>query len=236
MKRLLNWFALDHRSLGHQPLFWMAMGLPVLLFFYFGWFSWKGSSLQWDQDGFNNFINSSRLPLGLLALTIPFTVLITSMHRSIQTAKQIEEAQVKNTADRHFAHMKFFIDELEKIEIIRSPIALYSVIFPNAKENDFSWESEPIQDLIELNEQIISSVREMYYSIEANTNEEEAKARIKKAFDLVKNATIADEEGGEWVIFNPLKLIPSEGVENDLKRIIEFQAHVEKILMTSQLL
>lgn len=96
MKKFLIWLALDHRSLGHQPLFWIAMVLPVALFLIFGYLSWIGSSPQWDSKGFSHFIEISKLPLGLLTLAIPFTALVTSMHRSIQTAKQIEHGESKS--------------------------------------------------------------------------------------------------------------------------------------------
>ncbi len=95
MKRVLSWLALDHRSLGHQPLFWVAIFLPVTLFLFFGCLSWIGSSPQWNYEGFNHFIDRSKLPLGFLTLSIPFTALVTSMHRSIQTAKQIEHNDQK---------------------------------------------------------------------------------------------------------------------------------------------
>lgn len=97
MKRFLNWLALDHRSLGHQPLFWVAIFLPVTLFIVFACISWIGSSPQWNYEGFNHFIDRSKLPLGLLALALPFTALVTSWHRSIQTAKQIEHNDQKES-------------------------------------------------------------------------------------------------------------------------------------------
>lgn len=130
MKRFLNWLALDHRSLGHQPLFWLAIFLPVTLFIVFGCISWIGSNPQWNYKGFNRFIEISKLPLGLLALALPFTALVTSWHRSIQTAKQIEETQVKNTADLYYAHLKFFIEQLEGNRLVLTPIQLHKRLYP----------------------------------------------------------------------------------------------------------
>lgn len=137
MKRVWSWFALDHRSLGHQPLFWVAIFLPVTLFLFFGCLSWIGSSPQWNYEGFNHFIDRSKLPLGLLALALPFTALVTSWHRSIQTAKQIEDTQVKNTADLYYAHLKFFIERLEDNKLVGSPIQLHKTLYPNFSSSHY---------------------------------------------------------------------------------------------------
>lgn len=139
MKIFLRWLALDHRSLGNQPLFWVALFLPVTLFIVFGCLSWIGSSPQWNYEGFNHFIDRSKLPLGFLTLSIPFTALVTSMHRSIQTATQIEKTQeqieaakVKNTADLYYAHLKFFVEQISKAEKIQFPVRLYYEAYPLA--------------------------------------------------------------------------------------------------------
>lgn len=152
MKKFLNWLALDHRSLGHQRLFWVAIFLPIFLFAYFGWFYWKGLDFQWNSEGFSHFIAVSKFPLTLLALILPFTALVTSWHRSIQTAKQIEETQVKNTADLYYAHLKFFIERLEGNSLIRSPIQLHALLYPQMTYSNHS---------LKKNQSIVNSIKEL---------------------------------------------------------------------------
>src|SRR5699024_8970624 len=78
---------LDHNALIRQPLFWAAICWPLAAFFFFGGFVWEGKVWQLDSDGYQNFIDSSKLPLALLALSGPFVAIVVSMHRSVQTAK-----------------------------------------------------------------------------------------------------------------------------------------------------
>lgn len=86
---------LDHRPLSSQWLFWLAIGLPVFFFLFFGCIAWKNSSLQLDHEGFNYFISISRLPLGILATAIPLVAVTSSLHKSIQTAEQIKHSEEK---------------------------------------------------------------------------------------------------------------------------------------------
>jgi len=80
------------------------------------------------------FIDRSKLSLGLLALALPFTALVTSWHRSIQTTTQLEESQIKNQPARYMAHRKFFLDAIGKTNEIDNPIGLYHATFPNTRD------------------------------------------------------------------------------------------------------
>lgn len=97
--QIFSWFKLDHRPLSSQRLFKLVIGLPVVLFFFFGIFSWVGSNFRFDSTGFNNFISISKLPLGLLAMAIPLVAVVSSIHRSIQTSEQIKHAEEKKNEE-----------------------------------------------------------------------------------------------------------------------------------------
>lgn len=120
---LMDWYKLTYSSLTSQWLFWGAIFVPFLSFLYFGIFAWKGHSIDMSSEGLNRFIIISKLPLGLLSLSIPFVAIVTSAHRSIQTATQISSTNTqielikkKNALDELFSREKNFVDKCVYIE------------------------------------------------------------------------------------------------------------------------
>lgn len=118
-----KWYELTHEPLTSQKLFWAAVFVPLLSFLYFGFFAWSGKTVDLSSGGLNKFIDISKLPLGLLSLSIPFVAIITSLHRSIQTATQISTAnsqialvKKKNSLDELFLREKNFVDKCAFIE------------------------------------------------------------------------------------------------------------------------
>ncbi|HEC2575099.1 TPA: hypothetical protein R2K49_003018 [Raoultella ornithinolytica] len=118
-----GWHKLNDNPLTSQGLFWGAILVPLFSFFYFGFFAWNGHSVNMSSQGLNTFIMISKLPLGLLSLSIPFVAIITSVHRSIQTAAQISSsntqvklAKRKNSLDELFSREKNFVDKCVYIE------------------------------------------------------------------------------------------------------------------------
>ncbi|MBA5600748.1 hypothetical protein H1224_06680 [Pectobacterium aroidearum] len=119
----MGWYKLTYNSLISQKLFLGAIFVPFLSFLYFGFFAWKGHSVDMSSEGLNTFIMISKLPLGLLSLSIPFVAIITSLHRSIQTATQISSTNTqielikrKNSLDELFSREKNFVDKCAYIE------------------------------------------------------------------------------------------------------------------------
>lgn len=103
-------FSMNSKPLTAQYLFKQAIRIPFLSALFFGFLSWMGHVPRFDSEGFNNFILISKLPIGLLSLTIPFVAVVNNMHRTIQTNTQIEEAQKKNTSDSYYSHFKYITD------------------------------------------------------------------------------------------------------------------------------
>ncbi|EEN9676454.1 hypothetical protein G4023_002311, partial [Salmonella enterica subsp. enterica serovar Paratyphi A] len=92
-------FKMNAEPLTHQPLFKAALTIPIISFFLLGFVAWNGHDFQIDTEGFNNFLNISKLPLAVLSLSIPLGVVVNNIHRTIQTDKQIKEAEKKNKVD-----------------------------------------------------------------------------------------------------------------------------------------
>lgn len=118
-KRAPTYFALftlnSKKSLAHQPLLWFSLGLPFLYFLMFGAIVWSRSDLELSAEGFENFLKISTMPLLLLSLALPFSLLIWRFHATLQTAEQIALASYKNNIDTYYAHKKALIDHFSSI-------------------------------------------------------------------------------------------------------------------------
>ena len=145
-------FNMNAEPLTHQPLFKAALIIPIVSFLLLGGIVWQGHSVQIDADGFNNFLTISKLPLAVLSLSIPFGVIVNNIHRTIQTDKQIKEAQKKNTMDGFYSHRKhtmeiiqnlelthtYFLRNKEKLEF-RNSYSFYKVLYPFANESTLNF-------------------------------------------------------------------------------------------------
>ena len=57
------------------------------------------------------------MPLAALSLAIPFGVIVNNIHRTIQTDKQIKEAEKKNLIDGFYSHRKNTVEVIQNIEL-----------------------------------------------------------------------------------------------------------------------
>lgn len=116
MSHYFQWFKLDDRQLLKQPLFIIATAYPVYLFMLFGAWSWKGYSLDLSSVGYSLFLEISKFPLIILASSVPLGAIVNNVHRTIQTEKQIDDAGIKNRNDIYYGHVKFILDQFDKIK------------------------------------------------------------------------------------------------------------------------
>ncbi|WP_337237757.1 hypothetical protein [Proteus faecis] len=121
-----NWDAmkLNSHSLHLQWLFWIAVIFPILSCVYFGSIIWYEYPLEVSKNGYNSFLEISKLPLYLLAGSPILGAFVASAHRSYQTdiqiktaEKQLIEAQKKNKVDMYFSRRKFIVERLEKLNV-----------------------------------------------------------------------------------------------------------------------
>jgi hypothetical protein len=145
---------MNAEPLTRQPLFTAAIAAPIISFLALGYICWSGHSLDISASGFNNFLAISKLPLGALSLSIPFGVVVNNVHRTIQTDKQIKEAEKKNKIDFFYAHRKNTIEVLQNLEFktlslpngyqkleFSNCYSTYRKFYPNASatSSDFSY-------------------------------------------------------------------------------------------------
>lgn len=111
-----HWFKLDDRQLFKQPLFIIVTAYPVYLFILFGAWVWKDYSLSLSSEGYSLFLDISKFPLIILASSVPLGAIVNNIHRTIQTEKQIDESGAKNRNDIYYGHVKFVLDQFDKIK------------------------------------------------------------------------------------------------------------------------
>ncbi|MGG8471380.1 hypothetical protein ACM615_13530 [Rahnella sp. PAMC25617] len=148
-----GWLSLNHGNLFKQKLFWLAIAVPFVTFISFGAWVWWGKCPVLSAHGFERFLIISKLPLLFLAASVPLTSIVNNIHRTIQTEKQIIEAENKSKLDSYYSHIKFYTDYFkslpestlsrvieekhnEKIIKISYPTGLYKNLYPSSNPNN----------------------------------------------------------------------------------------------------
>lgn len=106
-----------HPELGlmKQGLLWLVMLAPILYFLGTGFLAWQDYDVLLNAEGFQTFLQISVLPLALLSLAIPLSVLISRLHSTEQSAKQIEIVSHKNNLDTYRSHRQELFSYFEQI-------------------------------------------------------------------------------------------------------------------------
>ncbi len=104
------------KGLWQQGPFWLSITYPLIAFLTFGIPVWGQFEPSITADGYANFLKISTLPLGLLALAIPFTAITSRFHSAQQTVTQITIAQTKNNLDAFYSHRKEFFDYFDRTD------------------------------------------------------------------------------------------------------------------------
>ncbi|OOE91270.1 MULTISPECIES: hypothetical protein [unclassified Salinivibrio] len=106
-----------HPELGlmKQGLLWLVILAPILYFLGTGFLAWQDYDVLLNAEGFQMFLQISVLPLALLSLAIPLSVLISRLHSTEQSAKQIEIVSHKNNLDTYRSHRQELFSYFEQI-------------------------------------------------------------------------------------------------------------------------
>lgn len=111
----LKFLELNDKKLSEQWLFKLSILIPLLISILLSIPLWIKTKWDFSADGYDFFLNSYKLPIGILSLSIPFVAIIAHIHRTIQTAEQIKATKVKNTSDAFFSHHKYITENILKI-------------------------------------------------------------------------------------------------------------------------
>ncbi|HHQ6588646.1 TPA: hypothetical protein ACSTLS_000169 [Serratia fonticola] len=179
---------LDERKLSDQWLFRLAILVPLVISILLCIPLWLETSIDLSAKGYDKFLNLYKLPIGILSLSIPLVAIIAHIHRTIQTAAQIETTKTKNITDSFFSHHKFMIEAFSKIpgkkitlsnqEVdyeIKDPYHLYDSLFKGS-----SYENGIIATLIpEIKDEIEKKLESIDKSLtEAREDFDNKKSKI----------------------------------------------------------
>ncbi|WP_258089957.1 hypothetical protein [Serratia liquefaciens] len=179
MKRMINFefLQLNERKLSEQWMFWLSILTPLSLSILLSIPLWLQTKINISAEGYDNFLQTFKLPIGVLSLSIPLVAIVAHIHRTIQTAEQIQTTRKKNAADSFFSHHKFMIEAFGKIASkdinismqpieykIGDPYQLYDNLFKNSSyehginpSNLFSITSEIENEINKIDASIIKS-------------------------------------------------------------------------------
>lgn len=147
-----NWdvVKLNSHSLHLQWLFWIAVIFPILSCVYFGSIIWYEYPLEVSKNGYNNFLEISKLPLYLLAGSPILGAFVASAHRSYQTdiqiktaEKQLIEAQKKNKVDMYISNKNYILKELSLLKKDKYKVKDRLLLYKKAFTNITTYEETP---------------------------------------------------------------------------------------------
>lgn len=133
---------MKNKQLHQTAWFWTSILIPLALSLVVASLICVGNdiSASLKTDDINNLLKTFQIPLGLLSLAIPFVAVTAALHRSAQTAKQIEAQQSQNNFINHFKHL----EEFKKSMGSQVPIGWESIesfhhtMYPNTANGDFT--------------------------------------------------------------------------------------------------
>ncbi len=184
VKILINWnkeglskvhksiFILDERELESQGPFWLSILIPILYFFHLGYYSWENHHFHLSGEGIKLFFEISKMPLTILSVSVPASILISRMHASKQTAKQMQITEVKNNIDLFNAHREdlfVYFDHIAKVKYLDGFVGKFNV-HAQIHKNFFSGtknDGAPITNNRSFNEveEILNRARENLLSL-----------------------------------------------------------------------
>ena len=178
------------KGLLRQGALWMGILLPLAYFMVLGGIIWSEYELDISSAGLVTFFKISGIPLAVLSLTLPLTVLISRLHATEQTAKQIEMASHKNNLDSFYAHRNelfTYFDHLNETEYLDGALTGRFGIHPRLHKAFFNGRPE-------------LGVPEV--DTEHFNNIENILAVTRMQIDKVLKSENADEEAISWYLCN----------------------------------
>jgi len=120
-------------------------------------------NLSWDfsSEGFNNILSIFKVPLGILALSIPIIALLATNHRSVQSVEQIKVAEAQNNFSNSFKHLEEFNKYMEDVikcnwlTTVKDNFAIHRKLFPNVRNGDYRIDDDIKNKLINIYDDLV---------------------------------------------------------------------------------
>jgi uncharacterized membrane protein YhaH (DUF805 family) len=150
-------------TLTQQWLFWLINGILFLFaLILIGIIFLKGNYyVDWSPKGFKYFLSEFAFPISILALIIPATALIATMHRSSQLSTQINLLTQQNIFANYYKHYEMFKDYYEVLSSTEDKLeeskrdTIYRRLFPNSKKGDYNVDKLLLQNINKLSKEYL---------------------------------------------------------------------------------
>ncbi|UJD94063.1 hypothetical protein FS593_07040 [Lelliottia amnigena] len=146
-KSTSTYYKFTDESLSKQRLFKFSITIPLFVAMLFSLPICFQNELNFDftPEGYDAFLRTFKLPIAIWSLSIPLVAIVAHIHRTTQTASQLEVTKKKNIGDGFFSHHKYITEALTKFPIhiikaksgdfekkINEPYKLYNNLFKNS--------------------------------------------------------------------------------------------------------
>lgn len=162
------------KTLTQLSLFWLINGVLFLFALVItGIILYKGNYyIDWSPEGFRFFLSEFAFPISILAIIIPTTALIATMHRSSQLSTQINLLMQQNNFANYYKHYEMFKSYYTELcndnDILNKKKCdkIYRRLFPNSKKGDFYVDKKLLKSINKLSKEYLDVLERL------NKNEE----------------------------------------------------------------
>lgn len=157
---------MKNKNLIQLPAFWIVNSFIIIVSIILSMALWTNERYEWDFSavGFKTFIEAFALPLGILAIVVPASALIASIHRSEQTRKQIDLMTETNRFSNYYKHIEEFEKHLERCNLIKfvsyDLANIYNISFPASRSGDYNVNREIVSVAKSQAQSILTSIKE----------------------------------------------------------------------------
>jgi hypothetical protein len=156
-------------TLTQQSLFWLVNGILFLFALILIGIIWnKGNYyINWSPEGFRFFLSEFAFPISILAIIIPATALIATMHRSSQLSTQINLLMQQNNFANYYKHYEMFQSYYKELcndnEILNEKKCdkIYRRLFPNSKKGDYSVDKTLLKSINKLSKEYLEILEKL---------------------------------------------------------------------------
>ncbi len=137
----------------HLPILWITLGALLACAAIISAVIIIHSHLYFDfsYKGLNNAVTIFKIPLSLIALSIPIIAIYSSNHKSAQTRKQMQSAFHQNVLFNHHSRVEEFCSYsyayLKNTYEISNPRAVYYKLYPQSKTGSYNLSTEKQKEL-----------------------------------------------------------------------------------------
>lgn len=148
----------EETGLSSQGLLWISILSPFLYFISFGFICWHGYSISLTSEGLQKFFTISALPFAALSLALPLSILVSRLHATKQTAKQIQITQQKNNIDLFNSHRKELFSYFSQIGAVNYFDCLSGEFKPHPRVHKTFFTGKPENGIPLINENAFKKI------------------------------------------------------------------------------